>query len=65
MLIFDFVPDHVFVTVPQWYDLNQAVIEVINLNPDLCIEKVPLSFFDKIDMQAKRQTQELKISFRR
>jgi len=60
MLIFDFIPDRVFVTVPQSYDLNKAVMEVIALNPDLSLEKVALY---KIDKQAKRQTQELKIKF--
>ena len=63
LLLFDFVPTRVFVTVPADYNLATAVEEVEKLNPGLCFEKVKLDYIDRADAIKKRQTQELKIVY--
>ena len=63
MLLFNFIPDRVFVTVPHNYSLDKAVAEVAQLNPDTRFEKVELTYFDEADLARKRQTQELRIIY--
>ena len=63
LLLFDFVPTRVFVTVPAAYNLAKAVEEVKQLNPGLIFEKVSLDYIEKADAIKKRQTQELKIIY--
>ncbi|MEP6750882.1 MAG: hypothetical protein ABJB86_24320, partial [Bacteroidota bacterium] len=60
-LLFDFFPASVFVTVPQQFDLDDAVEEVKQFNPTCSFEKMPLSYFDEADLAHKRKTQELRI----
>jgi len=61
LLLFNFVPTRVFVTVPGGYNLARAVAEVEILNPGLHFEKVQLDYIDTADQARKRQTQELRI----
>ncbi|HTE09766.1 MAG TPA: hypothetical protein VK645_02330 [Chitinophagaceae bacterium] len=63
MLLFSFIPDRVFVTVPAYCSLDMAVAEVEQLNPKLNFEKVELTYFDEADVARKRQTQELRIIY--
>jgi hypothetical protein len=63
LLLFEFVPTRVFVTVPAGYDLAKAVDEVGKLNPGVCFEKVRLDYIDRADELKQRQTQELKIVY--
>ena len=63
LLLFDFVPDRIFVTVPADYNLAKAVEEVERLNPGLQFEKVKLDYIDMADQAGNRQTQELKIIY--
>lgn len=63
MLLFDFAPDRVYVTVPHDCNLDAAVEDVKQLNPQLQLEKVPLSYFDESDLVRGRQTQELRIIY--
>jgi len=63
MLLFSFIPDRVFVTVPHYCSLDKAVAEVAQLNPDIRFEKVALTYLDEADIARKRQTQELRIIY--
>jgi hypothetical protein len=63
LLLFDFVPTRVFVTVPAGYNLAKAVEEVERLNPALFFERVTLDYIDRADALKQRQTQELRIVF--
>ena len=61
LLLFDFVPTRVFVTVPPGYNLSKAVAEMEQLNPGLQFQKVKLGYCDPVDTAKQRQTQELRI----
>ena len=63
LLLFDFLPTRVFVTVPAGYNLSKAVEEVEQLNPDLQFEKVALDYVDLADKANHRLTQELRIVY--
>ena len=63
LLLFDFVPERVIVTVLADYNLAKAVEEVERLNPGLQFEKVKLDYIDMADQAGNRQTQELRIAY--
>jgi hypothetical protein len=63
LLLFDFIPTRVFVTVPPGYNLSKAVEEMEQLNPGLAFQKVKLDYCDPVDIAKQRQTQELRIIY--